>query len=85
MYFYGEKGMQSILSSNFLKQQWSRGNSFSVSFCLPLPGDQFQSHVVERNLKSDSYWMSHWVGEGFMAMLLTKRALLRAQLFRAGC
>lgn len=85
MYFYSEKRMQIKVSSGFLKQQWSYGNSFSVSFYLPLPVDQFQPNVVERNLKSYSHWMGHWVGEGFTVVLLTKRALWWAQLLRAWC
>lgn len=64
-----------MLLSSFLKQQCSLGNSFSISFCLPLPGDQFQPNVVERNLKSYSHWMGHWVGEGFLVVLLTERGL----------
>lgn len=76
-YFYGGK-MQIMLSSGFLKQQWSCGNSFSVSFCLPLRGDQFRPNVVGRNWVS--HWMGHWIGEE-----LWSRCSLRAPCDEPSC
>lgn len=67
-----------MLSSGFLKQQRLCGNSFGLSFCLPLPADQFQPNLVDKRLKVNPIpirleRIDHWVEEGFKVVLLTER------------
>lgn len=49
-----------------------------LSFCLPLPADQFQPNLVDKRLKVNPIpirleRIDHWVEEGFKVMSLAER------------